>query len=118
LAVFAPATVVTAEASGFSIMRVLASDAHTDTVERLSALFGDFVATLDAMSGRWPLGQPALRALYSIAHRRIDLILYRPVAGPTGRHDSPLERPARPTCATLPLWVLQREVAISDQIKS
>jgi hypothetical protein len=114
LTVFAAATVVSAEGGLLAIMRILASKAKANTGHGLPARCGNAGATFGAMAQGRTLRQTALRAADPILHRRVDLILYRTVAGPTRRHSS-LHKSPNDAIATLAsaffLWSLGLPIA-------
>src|SRR5690606_37792603 len=86
LAVLAPAAVVAREGCGLPIFCFLAGEAEPDTGDGIAPRLRNLRAAFRAMGEARPRGQPALRAVDPVLDRRIDLILYSPVACPTRRH--------------------------------
>jgi hypothetical protein len=97
LAVFAAAAVIASERSGFAVLGGLASDAQSDAGHGLPSCFGNGGDAAQTMRCRRPRQQSLLRPEDSVLHGRVDLILYRAVAGPPCRHVFSPHHTALPT---------------------
>jgi hypothetical protein len=67
-------------------MFALARQAESYAHDGLSARLWNLAATLRAVRQGWPLGQLAFDSADGVLDRRVDLILHRAIACPTGRH--------------------------------
>src|SRR6185437_14057567 len=94
LAVLAAAAVVAAEVAFVAIGGVLAGDAEAHAWNGLAPRFRNLCSAVGARLEARTVRQPALRAQDAVRHRRIDLILYSAVAGPTRCHALSLRPPA------------------------
>jgi hypothetical protein len=113
LTIFAAAAVIPAECGIRAIVSILTGNAQANTGQGCSSRLGNSGCAFRTVAQGRALGQTALRTADPILHSRVDLILYRPVTGPTCRHAS-LRLMSRPTLApALYLWLRGGPVASS-----
>jgi hypothetical protein len=92
LAVFAAASVITAEGRLLLLYFGLAADTQANPGYGLAAgSRNNFFASF-AMGRTFALGQPAPGKLYGVVYIGVDLFLNRPIAGPANGHDKLLPK--------------------------